>query len=384
MEYLDKAVYITECDDYNIDKIRVKLNQAFTALGLNSQYFKDKNVLIKANLVMAKKPEYAATTHPAFVRAIADIVYQYEAASLTVADSPGGPFNHVTLSSVYNTCGLNDIAGDRIKLNADFTYSPVRTNGFRLKNFNIINAFLKADIVIDLCKLKTHALTGMTCSIKNLFGIIPGVEKVEMHSNFTTKEDFSEMLVDLAEYAVSTKPIIAICDAVLSHEGNGPTHGIPKKTGLILMSKSLFSLDVVAEHIMKMDGEVLFLNYAAERGLTKRNYEDIDIIGMDSVPTFDFVRSDASKSMIIKYPKLLGGRIAKLLETRPKINRKKCIGCGKCASSCPKHTIVIKKNKQKRIAKINPKNCIKCYCCQELCPIGAVDVKQSLIVKILR
>ena len=56
----------------------------------------------------------------------------------------------------------------------------------------------------------------------------------------------------------------------------------------------------------------------------------------------------------------------------------KCVGCGRCAESCPAHTIEIKNGK----AVIGRRDCIKCFCCQELCPKHAIEVKKNFIFKL--
>jgi NAD-dependent dihydropyrimidine dehydrogenase PreA subunit len=56
-------------------------------------------------------------------------------------------------------------------------------------------------------------------------------------------------------------------------------------------------------------------------------------------------------------------------QTRPHIVAERCIGCGRCAESCPQHIITLEDHK----AVIHPKKCISCYCCQEMCPVHAVE-----------
>ena len=79
----------------------------------------------------------------------------------------------------------------------------------------------------------------------------------------------------------------------------------------------------------------------------------------------------------------MGGRFTKMFEPRPRIMRDKCVGCGRCFHSCPRHTIRMVVGNKRRIAKIDPKNCIRCWCCQELCPIGAVGVKQNALIRLI-
>ena len=66
--------------------------------------------------------------------------------------------------------------------------------------------------------------------------------------------------------------------------------------------------------------------------------------------------------------------IEKMIAPKPKINKSKCIGCGKCKAICPQQVITIKKKK----AKIDLTNCIKCFCCHEVCPDKAIDIKKNL------
>lgn len=378
-------VYLAGCDSYDIQKLTAVLRDAFSTLGITKSDIAGKKVVIKPNLVLAKKPDFGATTHPAFVEACVNVLDELGAASITLADSPGGPYNAAALSVVYRTCEMAPLASDKLHINDDFTWQSVQWNkAKKAKNFHCITPVAEADVLVDLCKLKTHSLTTLSCAVKNLFGIIPGVEKFEMHSTFPQIADFSEMLVDLASYLTENKTVIAVCDGILAMEGNGPTHGTPKNTGLTLVSRSPYALDVVAEHIIHADGEVLMLNDAAERGLVNRNWQDIPLLGDTDCPAYDFRRPDADAGQLLKkLPDFMGGRIAKFFETKPKILADKCVGCGKCVASCPQHTISVTEKRGKKTAKIDHSKCIRCYCCQELCPIGAVGVKQNFLIKLI-
>ena len=65
---------------------------------------------------------------------------------------------------------------------------------------------------------------------------------------------------------------------------------------------------------------------------------------------------------------------SRLLKSYPQLTPEKCVGCGKCAESCPAHVIRIENRK----AKFKRKGCISCFCCQEMCPMKAISVKKAL------
>ncbi|MBR4205274.1 MAG: DUF362 domain-containing protein [Clostridia bacterium] len=382
---MDKSpVYFAECPVYDAEKIAGLLRDALAALGFDESRVRGRRVLIKPNLVLALKPEVGATTHPSFVRAAVEVLSSMGAEKIVLADSPGGPYNAASISHVYKVCGMDQIDDPRLTLNADYGFSDASAHGVRLHSFHVLNPFSECDLVVDLCKLKSHELTGMSCAVKNLFGLIPGTEKFEAHNLCPQIADFSELLVDLAAFVTREKDFLAICDGVLSMEGNGPTHGVPKETGIVLVSESPFTLDIAAEHIMGRDGEVLHLDAAAKRGFTPRDVKEITVLGTDSLPVFDFVRADADAGSFLRgLPNFMGGRLVKFFEPRPMIKKEICVGCGKCAENCPRHTIQMKKKGKKRLARIVKKNCIKCWCCQELCPKGAVGVKRNPIIKLI-
>ncbi len=377
-------VALLPCETYETDAVYGALSRCFAEAGIDEGRIRGKKVVLKVNLVIAKKPELAATTHPAVVEACARLLSEYGAASIVLADSPGGPFAAPALQAVYKTCGMAALDGIHgIRLNDDFAFRNVFfKDGEVLKNFRLINAVAEADVLVNLCKLKTHSLTGFSCAVKNLFGVIPGVEKFEMHATYPTIDAFSTMLNDLNAYLLGEKTCIAVCDGIVGMEGNGPTHGVPRKAGVLLVSSSPYALDVVAEHIIGMDGVTKMLDIGAARGYMARDWREIEVRGMAEAPSFDFEKPDTEKKTFLRnLPNFMGGRFAKFIEAKPAIDKKKCVGCGVCVRSCPKHTISV--NPKKKLAVIERSQCIKCYCCQELCPAGAVKTKQNPIIKLI-
>ena len=80
-----------------------------------------------------------------------------------------------------------------------------------LHRLDVVQALLEADLVINLPKLKTHNLTGLTCAVKNLFGLVPGALKISYHAKLQERERFCAGLVDIFTFV---KPALNIMDAI--------------------------------------------------------------------------------------------------------------------------------------------------------------------------
>lgn len=384
-------VYIAACDAYEKTRVTEAVDKAFAALGITAEMLSGKRVAIKPNLVMKKGAEAAATTHPAVLDALLTYLDGCGCADVVIAESPGGPYTESALRASYRVCGLEDAAkGHNVRFNVDLTARELNApDGVTAKSFHIITPIADADVIINLCKLKSHSLTRMSGAIKNTFGTIPGLEKFEMHARFSDYTDFNSMLVDLSAMLHARATVIDLCDAIVGMEGNGPTGGNPRKIGALLCSQNPFSLDCIASEMLACRGEVPMLDEAAKRGYCHSEPSDIITLGDDykALILSDFVAPDTaarSASALTWLPKLFGGSVYRWFSPHPVIRSKTCIGCGECVRSCPVHTITLEhlKNGKKR-AVIHDRDCIRCFCCQELCPIHSVDIHRNPILDLL-
>ncbi len=382
-------VSVSVCDKYDAETIKNILKNQFSALGISENYFKNKKVVIKPNLVMKKSAEAAATTHPAMIEALSSLLCELGGHEIIIAESPGGIYSESNLKSIYKVCGIEEAAfKSGISLNFDTGFKEIKyPDGIVSKSYNIINPIADADIIINLCKLKSHSLTKMSCAVKNLFGVIPGVQKFEMHARFPNLPDFSAMLVDLCKCVCQMHEVIHIADAIVGMEGNGPTGGNPRFIGAIISSRNPYNLDLSAADLLGFDDAPL-IKCAYERGFCPKSNAELAFTENSVFPQKinDFVMPDSvhHKNFFTIFPDIMGGNLVKILEPHPKINYKTCVGCGDCVRSCPVHTIDFVTIKNKRKAKIKRDKCIKCFCCQELCPHKAVYIVKNPILSILK
>ncbi|MEG1943089.1 MAG: DUF362 domain-containing protein, partial [Angelakisella sp.] len=207
-------------------------------------------------------------------------------------------------------------------------------------------------------------------------GCIPGLQKPEMHYQHPERSDFCGMLVDLSQ---TVAPQLTIIDAIDAMEGEGPSGGTVRHFGYLFASRDIYAQDWFAATAMGLDPEsVDMLRIARQRGFVEPS--TIEVIG--DIPhgeaPFELPKTNKSLLFIDYVPRFLRAPaqafMQRALRAVPKILKEKCIGCGRCAESCPAHTIIVKDKK----ASIDLSKCISCFCCQEMCPVKAIDVKRHI------
>ena len=379
---MDQKVKVaaSACNDYKENNVKEAVNNVLAQLGGIEKYVpQNAKVLVKVNLVREMSPEKCGTTHPEVVVALCKQLEKITP-HVVIGDSCAGLYTKGMLNPVYNKCKMTEVeARTSAKLNYNFDTQTVDVHGEVLSNCEIIGSFLDADVVINVAKLKTHSFAGFTGAVKNLYGLIPGLVKVELHSRFPQLSDFCNMLIDLEQFA-RPKTVLHVIDGVIGMDGEGPTNGKPKFIGQILASPDPYALDVVAVSLFANPFDMPLLQAANRRGLVDMGCENIDfdfeawknyfISDFDSPPA-------ESQDFMLNMPSFVKTLVQKYLVKRVKMD-KNCRACGKCATHCPAKAITFKKGR----ARVAQKQCIHCYCCQELCPFNAVRFKKPLLYKL--
>lgn len=331
----------------------------FDALHVADDLKPGMRVLLKPNLLAARDPAMAVTTHPAILAGAARWLRSHGITDIVLADSFGGLHTVSALRTLYKVCGLQPLA-PLLTLSEDTGYGS--KNGF-----NLLNPVLEADYIINCAKLKTHGLTTMTAGVKNLFGCIPGLQKPEWHCRKPSVSSFSSALIDLCE---TVRPNVTLIDAIDCMEGNGPGGGDVRHMGMTIASRSPYAADEIGAKLMGLPHSLCPIIHAArKRGVISG---DITLTGDPLVPAdppFKLPDAIVGKEKLLTPNGLFHHFFGR--RKRPKVILNNCIGCGKCAESCPMHIIEI----QDRKAVIGKKGCISCFCCQEMCPAHAIDVK---------
>ncbi|MFH1331750.1 MAG: DUF362 domain-containing protein [archaeon] len=358
-------VVVEKCNSY--EEAEKAVEEGLKKLGGIERFVKKgEKVLIKPNLLGARKPEEAVTTHPEVVRAVIKQAKKVTS-EIAIGDSPGYVGNLKGWNAVIEKTGMKKVAEEeKVKLQPLDTPKEVRNeNGMIAKKFMIAEEIAKYDKIISVSKLKTHSLTIFTGAVKNMFGIIPGRLKSGMHMRYESTENFSKMLLDL--YTLK-KADLNIMDGIVGMEGQGPNAGDLKNFGIIAMSEDALALDYAITKGLKL--EVPMIRIAQQRNMIK----EVEIEGGLSG---EIKRPGTSIAESIIMP--LAGSLRRKLTSRPALIKEKCTKCVSCYNTCPAKAIEMKPYPEFDYSK-----CIRCYCCHEVCPEKAIYLKKSLAQKILR
>ena len=372
-------VWLAQCPDYG-QSLEEKIEKAFDALQVWDKIRPGMKVVLKPNLVMSSKPEQAIITHPAFTAAVGKCV-QKAGGRVIIAESPGGPYTPAAMKAMFRATGYRDMAeACGFTLYTDCKSREVTLpQAKRCRELSVVEPFLDRDYLIDLPKLKTHSMVGFSGAVKNLFGTVPGLQKPELHCRFPEREPFSEMLCDLCHFL---GPDLSLMDGIWAMEGNGPTGGRRRDLYVIAGSESPWALDVAAASLVGLEPEKITMLWEGhERGYGPLDLSELELVGdpMETLLAPDFLKAEASSTDFIdRLPKFLRPAAKKLATPYPRIDKKRCVGCGKCAESCPQHTISLREGK----AVIRYQNCIRCFCCHEMCPKHVVQIKRLGLLRL--
>ena len=242
--------FVAKIQNYQLDMADV-IVRGMREIGVSTDELKGKTILLKPNLVETASGAPHINTHPLVVRGAIEAFLQLGSAKVMVAEGPG--HRRDTLA-VYEESGLADVLiEDRIPFH-DLNYitgyelaNTGRQTSMRTLTFPAL--FKEVDWIVSVAKMKTHHWTGATLSMKNLFGVMPGIyygwPKNALHQ--------AGIVNSILDINATLKPHFAIVDGVVGMEGDGPIMGDPKKAGVLVMGRNLAAVDATCCRIMGID-----------------------------------------------------------------------------------------------------------------------------------
>ena len=248
--HLYAETFIAKVTDYQ-SEIGDVIVRGFRELGVTPTEIKDKRILLKPNLVETSSGANHINTHPLVMRGAVEAFLRLGADTVMVAEGPG--HRRDTLD-VLEESGLADVLWeDRIKFH-DLNYLTgytVQNAGrmTRLSTLTFPGIFKEVDWIVSMAKMKTHHWAGVTLSMKNLFGVMPGIY-YGWPKNVLHHAGIENSILDIN---ATLKPHFAIVDGIVGMEGDGPIMGTPRNVGALVMGRNPTAVDATAARMMGID-----------------------------------------------------------------------------------------------------------------------------------
>ncbi|MEE9293644.1 MAG: DUF362 domain-containing protein [Phycisphaerae bacterium] len=247
---LRASVFIGKASDYQADLAAV-VGQGLRELGITNRHISGKRILLKPNLVETAPSQAPINTHPSVVVAAADAFRRLGAADVIVAEGQG---HRRDSWLVLEESGMSEALADAglsfVDLNHDEVVGVENAGSWTdLRPLYLPKTLLAADWVVSLAKLKTHHWAGVTCAMKNLFGVMPGVvygwPKNPLHH--------AGIAASILDINTTVRPALAVVDGIVGMEGDGPIMGSPKRVGCMIMGRNLAAVDATCVRLMDLN-----------------------------------------------------------------------------------------------------------------------------------
>jgi uncharacterized protein (DUF362 family) len=236
------------------------------------------NIVIKINLSSLRTLETGATTDPRVLKALVNVLRdQYCANNITVVESNSTAHDASLLFHLLGFKHLSEELNFRFMNLSDDTYIKKQIDGYSFKEVCVPSVIANADYFISLAKLKTHELTGISCTLKNQFGCYPYARKIEYH-NF--------LINAIIDANIAMRPDLALIDGVISMIGSGgPTFGLPFRANILIGSKDPVAADAVCARILGLDPIKLdLIRKAVAKKIGTTDYS-IRLSGLSALPS---------------------------------------------------------------------------------------------------
>jgi uncharacterized protein (DUF362 family) len=235
-------------------------------------------VVLKPNLVDYVQGQ-ACFTDPRLTQAMIQLAREMGARDICVAE--GTTFRRDAQAILDATGYAEMLARERVEfidLNYDDLVSIPLTGSYtRLRSLYLAKTILTADVLISMPKMKTHHWTAISGSMKNLFGVVPGI-KYGWPKNTLHIQGIPAFLTQLTD-SLATRTC-AVVDGIVGLQGDGPIFGSPVPSGVIVAGKDLVATDATCARLMGFDpAQIDYLDFAAWAGVGFIDAAKIDLVG---------------------------------------------------------------------------------------------------------
>jgi uncharacterized protein (DUF362 family) len=246
--HLDRRAKRSRVAILNVEQYSQQIDEVIASgLRLFRIEVQGKTVVLKPNLV-DYTPGNAINTHPTLVLAAAESFRRMGAKCVIVAEGPGHQRDtQFVLSESGYQESLRTEAIRFVDLNRDeLVRTQLRASYMGMKSLWLPRTVLEADFLVSMPKIKAHHWAGVTLSMKNMLGTVPGA-RYGWPKNILHWKGIQESILDVC----ATIPIhFVIADGIMAMEGNGPLNGTARPLGKIVLADDLVAADATCARLM--------------------------------------------------------------------------------------------------------------------------------------
>ena len=242
-----------------------------------------KRVVLKPNFVEFD-PNSAINTNPVLILATVEAFRSLGAASVAIAEGPGHRRDNeyvLRASGLLDT--LRHMNASYVDLNVD-RVRPLEA-GSRYTNLGrlyIGETIANTDLLVSMPKMKTHHWAGVTLSMKNMFGIMPGAI-YGWPKNVLHFAGIEQSILDIN--AALAVPRFNIVDGIVGMEGNGPIQGRARRSGVLVFGEDPVAVDATSARLMGVEPRSVWYIAQADRFLGNMADDRLEQLG-ESLETF--------------------------------------------------------------------------------------------------
>ena len=238
---------------------------------------KGKRIVLKPNLVEFD-PKGVINTHPAVIEAAIGSFRSLGAREVVVAEGPG---HRRDSEYLLTASGIYDVIKEHRVRYVDLNTDDVRLTKLHSSFTNLTELYLpetlfNADLLVSMPKLKTHHWAGVTLSLKNMFGVVPG-SVYGWPKNALHWAGIDGSILDIN----SSLPVpqFAIVDGIVGMEGNGPLQGQAKQSGVLVLGDDLVAVDAISARLMMIEPRKIEYLEIAGGFLGNISHDRIELVG---------------------------------------------------------------------------------------------------------
>jgi len=281
---------LVECKERRINTLKKAIKESFKLI--NYSFPKAEKVVIKPNMCYYWDYSTGQTTDPNFVAALIEILREEISpdVEISIVESDASAMK---CKYAFKYLGYEKLAKEyQVRL---VNLSEVESEPLKVKvenetfEFMIPKIIKKADLRINVPKMKYMIFTKISCALKNIFGCNPYPKKFKYHSKL------NNVIVALNKampFGLHILDGIIVCGSKTS------------KLGLIMASQDPVAMDAAAATIMGVNPHsIRHIMLAEKEGLGKSSFI---VKGMD----LNYFRSRYPKRRITEKAIMLGYRVA--------------------------------------------------------------------------